>query len=89
VILIIDDATVVQADDVAGDGQLRHAKDQLTLANRYPGHERSMPSGANVIEPDAVKHRPRPKFLKWSIVRHSEKKTTPAFDRGREVRAWL
>jgi hypothetical protein len=42
---------VVQADaDVAGDQQLRHAKEQLTIAKQYPGRARSLPSGAKVID---------------------------------------
>ena len=37
-----DGGEVGQAD-VAGDQQLRHAKEQLTLASQYPGGERSLP----------------------------------------------
>ena len=46
---------VVQADDTdaAGD-QLRHAKDQLTIASKYPGRERSLPS-AKIIKINTAK----------------------------------
>jgi hypothetical protein len=47
---------VVQADDTdaAGD-QLRHAKEQITIGSRYPGRERSVPSGAKLIALGAAK----------------------------------
>jgi hypothetical protein len=50
------DAKVIQADDagIAGDQQLRHAKQQLALASQYPGRERSMPR-AKIIEFDTAK----------------------------------
>ncbi len=47
------DTEVVQAD-VVGDAQLKHAKDQLTLASQYPGRQRSLPS-AKVIKIDTTK----------------------------------
>lgn len=35
---------VIQADpNVAGDQQLRHAKEQLIIGQQYPGRERSQP----------------------------------------------
>jgi hypothetical protein len=46
---------VVQADDTdAAGNQLRHAKEQLTIASQYPDRERSLPS-AKVIKIDTVK----------------------------------
>jgi hypothetical protein len=39
------DATVEQADpNAAEQNQLQHAKQQLALAQQYPGRERSLPS---------------------------------------------
>ena len=52
------DTEVVQAD-VAGDDQMKHAKQQLALANKYPGRERSFPSRAKVIALDASKWSPK------------------------------
>ena len=52
------DTEVIQAD-VTGDAQLKHAREQLDLANRYPGRERSLPSGAKVIELDSGKRSPK------------------------------
>ena len=54
------DATVEQADPNApGNDQLKHAKQQIALAQQYPGRERSLPSGAKVIELDAGKRSPK------------------------------
>ena len=65
---------------------VQHAQDQLALAKQYPGRERSQPS-AKVSELDAIKRPPRPKLLK-GLSCGITKKTTPAFDRRREVRVW-
>jgi hypothetical protein len=49
------DATVEQADpNAVGNEQLKHAKQQLALAQQYPGRERSMPS-AKVFELETIK----------------------------------
>jgi hypothetical protein len=47
---------VVPADaNVAGDQQLKHAREQIAIASQYPGRERNLPSGVKVIELDAGK----------------------------------
>ena len=50
---------VEQADPGVAWTELRHAKQQIALANQYPGRERSLPSGAKVIEIDTGKRSPK------------------------------
>jgi hypothetical protein len=47
---------IIQAGDASpGDEQLKHANAQIALASQYPGRERGLPSGAEVIKIDAGK----------------------------------
>lgn len=50
------DEEVVAADaNLSAPADSQRAQEQLVLAKQYPGRERSLPSGAKVVELDAVR----------------------------------